>query len=111
MDKSKNPLCSSCGVCCRLFLINLNQKEWELGEYKTQFQEFNLKDDYLIAKKYGGNLLKQKKDGSCIYLKNNLCSIHKKRPQVCRDFFCESNLKKFRRMIEMINKKKDNTMK
>ena len=101
--------CSQCGICCRLFLINLTQEEWLSGEYKTQFKEFGLNDDFNIIQKYGGNILSQKKDGSCFYLKNNLCSIHKKRPQACRDFFCRLTLKKFKGMIEMINnRKKDN---
>jgi len=109
MDKLSAKSCSQCGVCCQLFLINLTQKEWLSGKYKSQFREFGLNDDFNIVQKYGGNILSQKKDGSCIYLKNNLCSIHKKRPQVCKDFFCRSTLKKFRRMIGMINnRKKDN---
>jgi Fe-S-cluster containining protein len=107
MDKPKNHSCSSCGRCCRLFLINLTQEEWLSGKYKTQFKKFDLNDDFSIIQNYGGNLLSQKKDGSCIYLKNNLCSIHEKRPQSCKEFFCESTLKKFKGMIKMINNKKE----
>jgi len=94
--------CSQCGICCRLFLINLTQEEWRSGWYKTQLKEFGFDDDFDIVQKYGGNILTQKKDGSCIYLNNNVCSIHKRRPQSCRDFFCASTSKKFRGMISMI---------
>jgi len=100
--------CPQCGICCRLFLINLTQEEWMSGGYKTQLKEFGLDDDFTTVQRYGGNILSQKKDGSCIYLKNNLCSIHKKRPQSCRDFFCESTSKKFKGMISMIKERREN---
>ena len=106
MNKLSFESCSQCGICCRLFLVNLNQKEWMSGKYKTQLKGFDLNDDFNNIQRYGGNILSQKKDGSCIYLRNNLCSIHKKRPQSCNDFFCASTLKKLRGMIEMINKRK-----
>lgn len=98
--------CSKCGLCCRLFLVNLDENEYKSGKYKTQFEEFCIINDFSKATACGANILKQKKDGSCIYLKANKCSIHKKRPQVCRDFFCTSKLKKFRLMINQIEKKR-----
>jgi len=98
--------CSQCGICCRLFLVNLAEEEYRSGEYKTQFEEFGLIDDFYKASACGANILKQKEDGDCIYLKTNECSIHKIRPQVCREFFCTSKLKKFRKMIEQIEKKR-----
>ncbi len=94
--------CSQCGICCRLFLINLTQKEWMSSDYKTELKEFDLNNDFNTVQNYGGNILSQKKDGSCIYLNNNLCSIHKKRPRSCRNFFCSSTSKKFKGMIRMI---------
>jgi Fe-S-cluster containining protein len=106
MDKPKTQSCSQCGICCCLFLINLTKKEWLSGKYKTQFEKFNLDNNFITAKKYGGHLLSQKKDGSCIYLKNNSCSVHRRRPQSCKDFFCKSKLKKFKRMISLIEEKR-----
>src|SRR3990170_7602864 len=100
--------CSQCGICCRLFLINLTQKEWLSGGYKIQLKEFGLDDDFNTVQRYGGNILNQKNDGSCIYLKNNLCSIHKRRPQSCRDFICSSTSKKFRGMISTIKERRKN---
>lgn len=98
--------CSQCGICCRLFLINLSEKEYRSGKYKTQFVEFGLVPDFSKAITCGANLLKQRKNGSCIYLKNNLCSIHEIRPQVCRNFFCASGLKKHKNMIKAIDEKR-----
>ena len=96
--------CSQCGLCCRLFLINLTEEEYQSGKYKTQLGEFGLIDNFRQAATYGTNILKQE-DDHCLYLKEGKCSIHKTRPQVCKEFFCTSKLKKFRKMIEQIKKK------
>ena len=98
--------CYQCGLCCRLFLANLAKEEYRSGKYRTQFEEFGLIDDFHKAAACGANILKQKEDGNCIYLKGSKCYIHKIRPQVCREFFCTSKLKKFRKMIEQIEKKR-----
>ncbi len=98
--------CFQCGFCCRLFLVNLAEEEYRSGKYQTWFEEFGLIDNFYKAAACGANILKQREDGSCIYLKRNKCSIHKIRPQVCRGFFCASKLKKFRKMIEQIEKKR-----
>lgn len=94
--------CSQCGLCCRLFLVNLAEEEYLSGKYRTQLEEFGLINDFDKAAACGANILKQKKDGDCIYLRENKCSIHKIRPQICREFFCTSKLKKFRKMIKQI---------
>lgn len=98
--------CSQCSICCSLFLINLNEEEYRSGKYKTQFEEFGMVDNFRQATECGANVLKQKEDGSCFYLEGNKCSIHEIRPQVCREFFCISKLKKFQKMIEQIEKKR-----
>ncbi len=98
--------CSQCGLCCSLFLINLTKEECQSGKYKTQFEEFGLIDDFNEASKIGGNFLKQKEDGSCVYLNDNKCSIHQTRPQVCKEFFCSSKKKRFQGMIRQIEKKR-----
>lgn len=96
--------CFWCGICCRLFLVNLTEEEYKSGKYKTQFEEFGFINDFRKAAACGANTLRQKKDGNCIYIKANRCSIHEIRPQVCREFFCNSKLKKFGKMIEQIEK-------
>ena len=101
-----NNFCSACGVCCKLFLINLSQKEYEQGDYQTMFQSEEIIKNFSQAKSCGANLLAKKVDNSCIYLVDKKCSIHKQRPMVCRHFFCNSKNKKFAAMIEMINQQK-----
>lgn len=103
--------CSSCGVCCKLFLINLTEKEYRSGKYKTQFGKAVIFKDFKKVLSCGANTLKQKKDGSCIYLKNNRCSIHDKRPKACQNFFCSSKEEKFQSMIVKIKEYKTNLQK
>src|SRR3989338_10562232 len=98
--------CSQCGVCCRLFLINLNPEEYKSCRYKTQFEEFGLTSDFMEAEMCGANIITQKKDGSCFYLADGKCSIHSARPQSCRNFFCSSKDPEFKTMIEKIKESK-----
>ncbi len=95
--------CNQCGVCCKLFVINLNEEEYKSGKYKTIFEGFGLMD-FEEAELTGANLLAQNEDESCIYLKEGKCSIHENRPQSCRNFFCDSNDPWFQPMIEKIRK-------
>ena len=53
--------CDQCGVCCKLFLINLTEKEYKSGKYKTQFEEFGLTKDFKEAEMCGANIITQKK--------------------------------------------------
>ena len=68
------------------------------------FNEFV--EDFEEAELTGANLLAQKEDGSCIYLDNKKCSIHDKRPKVCRPFFCTSKEKRFKEMIRIVDENK-----
>lgn len=106
----KNFKCNICGVCCNLFLITLTESEYNSKKYKTQFEKFGLIKNFNKAEQCGANILQQKKDNkeneNCIYLINNKCSIHKNRPEACRDFFCDSKEEKFKEMIKDINKSK-----
>ena len=98
--------CEMSGVCCKLFVINLNKEEYESEKYKTIFEKFG-KMSFSEAELTGANLLAQNEDESCIYLLDGKCSIHTWRPQVCRDFFCDSDDEWFKPMIEKIRKYKE----
>lgn len=97
--------CNGCGLCCRFFLINLSKEEYESGDCQTMFEEYGVMEDFEKAEECGVNFLAQKSDGSCIYLVENKCSIHDKRPKVCRDFFCTSKKKEFEGMVKIIREK------
>ena len=98
--------CSQCGVCCKLFLINLNKEEYNSKKFRTEFEEFGHEENFQEAERSCSNVLKQKEDGSCFYLKDKKCSIHDNRPEVCRNFFCDSKEEKFKEMIEEIKLRK-----
>ena len=72
------------------------------------FKEFGFVDNFEDAEIDGSNILAQHEDGSCAYLKDNKCSIHKERPIACRKFFCNSKDKQFEGMIKKINEYKLN---
>ena len=97
--------CFECGECCKLFLITLTESEYNSKRYKTQFEDidgFEFIKGFKKAEECGTNIIKQNNDGSCIYLIKGKCSIHKIRPEACRDFFCTSKDEKFKDMIEDI---------
>jgi len=100
--------CSQCGVCCKLFIINLNKEEYNSRKYKTVFEKFGHFENWQEAEMIGANLLMQKKDGkTCIYLKNQKCSIYWRRPKVCQAFFCKSKEEWCHDMINKIKEKKE----
>lgn len=102
--------CSQCGTCCKLFWINLNETEYRSKKYKTMFEQFGFEKNFKDAERDGANILAQHEDGSCIYFKDNKCSIHEDRPKSCRNFFCDSNEKQFKGMIKKINESKKQDM-
>jgi putative endonuclease len=102
--KLLNKKCDQCGLCCRLFLINLSESEYRSGKFETELGKFGLINNFGQAVECGANILKRKKDGACVYLKRNKCSIHDHRPQVCREFFCSSSKERFQGMVEQIEK-------
>ncbi len=55
---------------------------------RRQFEEFEFVDDFEEAELCAANIITQKEDGSCTYLKDGKCSIHGTRPRACRNFFC-----------------------
>ena len=94
--------CSSCGTCCKLFLINLTEEEYRSRKYKSSFIE-----DFEEAEQCGANIIDQKKDDSCFYLKSGKCSIYETRPLSCRNFLCSSDNPNFAGMIERINQSRN----
>lgn len=104
-DSTSN-FCSQCGVCCKLFFINLNKTEYQSGKYETILGSDPKLLNFTQASKCGANFLAKKANGSCIYLKNNSCDIHTTRPKVCRAFFCGSKDKRFESMRQLVAKNK-----
>ena len=100
--KQSKPVCVMCGLCCQLFLINLNKDEYYSGEYSTVFDDIEIFTDFSKACEYGANLLKKQANDSCIYLKADKCSIHEQRPAVCKGFFCRGKKAKYEKMRSIV---------
>ena len=99
----KKEICEGCTLCCKLFLVNLTEKEFYSGVFLTELNGSEQSEDFDIIEKYGLNIVKKNGDGTCIYLKDGKCEIYSARPEVCRDFFCGSEKIEFKVMIENIN--------
>jgi Fe-S-cluster containining protein len=99
-------VCLGCGTCCTMFLINLTEGEYRSGRYRTQFGMLG-PIDFAKAEMAGANTLRQRKDGSCTYLRGRRCSIHRSRPLSCREFFCSSRSRKLAGMIADIEQARD----
>lgn len=95
--------CNQCGECCKLFFINLDENEYKSGKFETIFNDISSIEDFSDAVACGANFLAKNEDGDCIYLENNSCSIHTRRPQVCREFFCNSKTDKYAGMRSIID--------
>lgn len=75
MDKPLPPLkCNGCTVCCEKDTIYLQPGD-DPAQYKTKMLN-------------GQRVLAKRKNGNCVYLGKNGCSIHLRAPQECRAFDC-----------------------
>jgi len=70
--------CDQCAApCCTTFdFIELDPRVDDVSQYATQQTED------------GRTVLQQQADGSCLYFVDGRCSIHMRRPLVCRVFDC-----------------------
>lgn len=82
--------CKMCGSCCRR-LLNLEITAydivnwWEMGRTDIIAHLIAIQDE--VAKSYGAPLIftfPRRGDGACIYLRNNICTIHEVKPLACR---------------------------
>jgi Fe-S-cluster containining protein len=94
--------CTQCGVCCKIFLITLNEEEYRSGKYKTLFEMFGVVEDFEEVQRDGSNILAQHDDESCIYLEDGKCSIHDDKPSACKKFFCKTKDPNFAEMVRQI---------
>lgn len=78
--------CNGCNECCRWDAIWLKP---HLGDNENDYET----EVYL-----GRKMLKHKPNGDCIYLdRDRGCSIHDRRPVVCREFDCLNLLRFLKR--------------
>lgn len=80
--------CRGCGQCCRweghvlLTDEDIQRLALHLDLTETEFIEQYTE----VARNRAGLTIKDAKDGSCIFLEGQSCSVYIARPQQCRDF-------------------------
>ena len=80
--------CKQCGNCCKwkgIVKVSIGEAKKISAFLKLSLEEFcdrytNLRPDRQ------GLILKEKEDGSCIFLADNRCSINAVKPSQCLDF-------------------------
>lgn len=97
--KNKQPSiyfgCNQCGECCRDMDVPLSHvdilkimRNLKLAPFDFMDLVLSTKDDIygiLIAEEYVNLFLKNKPtDNSCMFLKNNACSVYDSRPNTCK---------------------------
>jgi len=70
--------CFQCGGKCCIGII----------EVRPEDEVYN--DENLTVEYNGCRIMKPDSHGYCVALKEGLCSIHEKRPKICRDFAVSS---------------------
>lgn len=78
--------CNGCTACCRGEAIFLQPDDNPLL--------FETVEVYDPTKKRFGRMLKQTEDLACIYLGDGGCTIHERRPIICRVFDCAAMVAK-----------------
>lgn len=73
--------CHGCGRCCYDKIIHLNPYEVSRLAQNREMGTTDFLERYTAA---NGTALKQRDDGSCIFLRSQGCGVHQDRPLVCR---------------------------
>lgn len=71
--------CGSCSLCCQKDMVLIHP---ELGDDPAQYLT------KAAPGRPGALMLQHKQNGDCIYLGDSGCTIHARRPAICREFDC-----------------------
>lgn len=83
--------CRNCYACCVDLVVDLDEEDELLWEESGIYRKLITQTKFDLTLIRPTRILKQKDDGSCIFLTNGLCTIYEFRPKVCRDFDYLSN--------------------
>ena len=74
--------CNGCQACCTNELLILHPEHGDRpGDYLTKVVRHPFTGEIVLG-------LQQKDNGDCIYLGERGCTIHERRPAMCREFDC-----------------------
>ncbi len=78
--------CTLCGDCCRNRVIPLYEEDIERLK-SAGYEDFYESTDSIEFELTGAPYkMKLRKDGSCIFLEDNMCSVYEIRPDTCRRY-------------------------
>jgi Fe-S-cluster containining protein len=80
--------CDRCTACCRWpGQVSLNEAQiTELAAYLQLSEDEFIQEHTRLNRNRTGLALKDKADGSCVFLDGNDCRVNPVKPQQCRDF-------------------------
>lgn len=81
--------CDNCEhdyVCCKNYGVTLNAKEVKFYEEK---EIVPLTENSMLL---GYVWVLKKVNGSCVFLKENKCTIYDRRPNACKNFDCRERI-------------------
>lgn len=102
-----NFICQQCGKCCKDLqgYVYVTNKELEKISRGLKITNETFKKKYLSKNGKLKPHLKAKKNGSCIFLKSQRCSIYEFRPKQCRTYPFWSENFKSKRTLNSLRKK------
>ncbi|HTX36574.1 MAG TPA: YkgJ family cysteine cluster protein [Bryobacteraceae bacterium] len=82
--------CTQCASCCKVATTSVSDRDVErlarhLGISREKFvAEYTMHD--AGEPLHGGRILRRTKEGGCVFLEGNLCSLYEARPETCQRF-------------------------
>ncbi len=73
--------CKKRGICCQNIAIGIHPRLKKIKQWIVKYYEFVYNFQFITYLERDNVLLFR-----CLYLKNNLCQIHWKRPYICRQY-------------------------
>ena len=75
--------CQACGACCHNKAIEISPNE---AERLAANRGFPVEEFRRLFAEEDGRTLRNRRDGSCVFLNEGRCAVHPDRPLVCRMF-------------------------
>ncbi|NQY24066.1 MAG: YkgJ family cysteine cluster protein [Campylobacteraceae bacterium] len=78
--------CDGCGAKCCSGLYGSNFSELTIDEFEKVYKHFVILFSFSEMGYLKANLIISRVTEHCVYIKNNICTIYDKRPNVCKNY-------------------------
>ena len=78
--------CTQCANCCKMATTEVSDRDAERLAKHFRITPERFLADYTVISIERERNLRQKADGSCVFLENNLCSVYEARPDICQRY-------------------------